>query len=287
MKRLFVGDEGRVRSGWVVATFGAVAGLVLLTLTLAREAWADADKLGSLDSPAAGWFTWPTLLAGLGATAVCHRVFAEGAGLALEGAARRFGLGLALSAAVVTAACVVPSLVGVAPLHGTGVGLASVARVVVVHALCVAPTAVGEELLLRGVPLRALARGTNPSAAVAVTGGLFGLFHLLNPGASLVAALNVALVGAWFGAVAWRTGSLWMSCGLHVGWNFTEGVVFGQPVSGLLPGTSLLASSAPAGPGFFHGGAFGPEAAGWTAVLLVLALAVTLAWPGTRTRGSP
>ena len=97
-----------------------------------------------------------------------------------------------------------------------------------------------------------------------------------NPAATWLAALQVALVGAWFGALTVRTGSLWVAMGLHVAWNFFEGFVFGQPVSGNAPGTSLLIGGNAAAPTFWSGGAFGPEAAGWTAVVLVLGLGLTL-----------
>ena len=89
----------------------------------------------------------------------------------------------------------------------------------------------------------------------------------------------MALVGAWFGATMIRSGSVWMPMGLHVAWNFFEGFVFGQPVSGNPPGTSLFVAGPAAPPGFWSGGAFGPEAAGWTALVLVAGLALTLVSP--------
>ena len=139
------------------------------------------------------------------------------------------------------------------------------------------PTSVGEELLLRGVVMRQLAIVTRPWIAVALTGCAFGLMHLVNPGASWIAALNVALVGLWFGVLAIRT-SLWTSIGAHLAWNWFEGFVLGQPVSGIAPGTSLFAGSVQPR-GFFSGGDFGPEASGLTTVLLAIATLVCALWP--------
>jgi membrane protease YdiL (CAAX protease family) len=282
VKRIFVGAEDRVRSGWVVAAFSALALVIIFGLNFAL----DALGLGApvmLDDPRIGWLTWPTLLGALAATALGHFAFKEPVGLARERAGKHFMAGLGAGTGLLAVACVVPAVAGVTSLTWSAVSPVHFIAVTALHVVCVAPTAIAEELLLRGVPLRALSRGLNPAVAVVLTGLVFGGLHLMNPSASLVAALNVALVGVWFGAVAVRTGSLWMPFGLHVGWNFAEGVVFGQPVSGLWPGTALFAASWPREAGFFSGGDFGPEAAGWTAVLLALAIAATVAWP-TRAR---
>jgi membrane protease YdiL (CAAX protease family) len=286
MSGVFRAGDGRVRSGWVLLVFALVAGVVIGGLNVGLLLLL-GDALPRLDELSAARFTWPTLAGALAATAICHVAFREPVGLARLHAARRFGLGLVASAALLALACGVPALVGVTTLHGSGTSPGQLLRVVGVHAIAVAPTAIAEELLLRGVPLRALSRGTHPAVAVGLTSGVFGALHLLNPNASLVAAVNVALVGLWFGAVAVRTGSLWMPFGLHVGWNFAEGVLFGQPVSGLMPGTSLLASTWPRKATFFSGGDFGPEAAGWTALLLAVALVSTVAWPARRKTPEP
>jgi hypothetical protein len=64
-----------------------------------------------------------------------------------------------------------------------------------------------------------------------------------------------------------RYGSLWLPMGLHFGWNFTEGGVFGTAVSG---GQSHgLIESVLSGPTLLTGGAFGPEAS-------VIAIAICL-----------
>jgi hypothetical protein len=51
---------------------------------------------------------------------------------------------------------------------------------------------------------------------------------------------------------------LWISIGLHIGWNFFEGPVFGFPVSGLE--TTALLIHSDTGPALITGGSFGPEA---------------------------
>ena len=87
---------------------------------------------------------------------------------------------------------------------------------------------------------------------------IFGLLHLGNPHATAVGAAGIILAGLFLGYAFVRTGQLWLSIGIHIGWNFFEGVVFGFPVSGLTVYhvTRVVIS----GPELWTGGAFGPEA---------------------------
>ena len=63
------------------------------------------------------------------------------------------------------------------------------------------------------------------------------------------------------GAFYALTGRLWVSIGVHVSWNFTQGYLFGAAVSGGDLGVSLATSIAdPGQPLWLTGGAFGPEA---------------------------
>ncbi len=115
-----------------------------------------------------------------------------------------------------------------------------------------------EELLIRGYYLQNLRDGLNLPWAVLLSSVIFGIAHILNPNASWMAAANIALAGVFFAFAWWRTKSLWLPIGLHIGWNFTLGVVFGFPVSGMP--TYRLAAPTITGPAVWTGGEFGPEA---------------------------
>jgi hypothetical protein len=54
------------------------------------------------------------------------------------------------------------------------------------------------------------------------------------------------------------TKQLWLPIGLHIGWNFFEGVIFGFPVSGMNSYKLVLLRES--GPKTWTGGEFGPEA---------------------------
>ncbi len=115
-----------------------------------------------------------------------------------------------------------------------------------------------EELLSRGYHLQTLASGTNLFWGVVISSSVFGLAHLGNPNATWVSAAGIFFAGLFLAYGYLRTGQLWLSIGLHIGWNFFEGVVFGFPVSGL--DIYRLIRHQIQGPVIWTGGAFGPEA---------------------------
>jgi hypothetical protein len=140
-----------------------------------------------------------------------------------------------------------------------------------------------EELIIRGVILRLLWRAFGPMIAFVGSAALFGAGHLPNPGSSLFAALCIALeAGIMLGAFYALTGRLWVSIGVHVGWNFTQGYLFGAAVSGGDAGPSLARSAPAAGhPEWLTGGAFGPEAS-LPALLVCSSVGIATLWAAWR-----
>lgn len=96
--------------------------------------------------------------------------------------------------------------------------------------------------------------------ALSGAAGLFALGHALNPGASLVSTLNVAVAGVMLALGYVLTGQLAIPVGLHFSWNLFQGYVFGFPVSGLDSAGASLLSTEQTGPRAWSGGEFGPEA---------------------------
>jgi membrane protease YdiL (CAAX protease family) len=137
-----------------------------------------------------------------------------------------------------------------------------------------------EELLSRGYHLQTIASGTNIFWGMVISSSMFGLAHLKNPNATWVSAAGIFFAGIFLGYAYLRTGQLWLSIGLHIGWNFFEGVVFGFPVSGL--DIYHLTHNQIQGPEIWTGGAFGPEAG--LIVLPALVIGSALIWLYTRGR---
>ena len=115
-----------------------------------------------------------------------------------------------------------------------------------------------EELLSRGYHLQTIVSGINLFWGVIISSAVFGLLHIFNPGATWVSTTGILFAGLFLAYGYVRTKQLWLSIGLHIGWNFFEGVVFGFPVSGL--DIYALTRIKVTGPELWTGGAFGPEA---------------------------
>jgi membrane protease YdiL (CAAX protease family) len=115
-----------------------------------------------------------------------------------------------------------------------------------------------EELLSRGYHLQNLISGLNLPWAVMISSAVFGGLHYANPNATWEGAVGVFLAGVFLAYGYLRTRQLWLPIGLHFGWNFFEGVIFGFPVSGT--GTYRLVHTTVNGPMLWTGGTFGPEA---------------------------
>jgi membrane protease YdiL (CAAX protease family) len=137
-----------------------------------------------------------------------------------------------------------------------------------------------EELLCRGYQLQTIASGTSLFWGVLLSSLIFGVMHIFNPGANWASTLGIFIAGLFFAFAYVRTRQLWLPIGMHLGWNFFEGVGFGFPVSGL--DIYPLIRIQVHGPELWTGGRFGPEAG--LIVIPALALGVLLVHLYTRGR---
>ena len=161
------------------------------------------------------------------------------------------GLGLALMAGVYL---ILWGLGSAAFGPGTGVEGLGVGLVAALLA------AVFEELLLRAVLFRILEQACGTTIALIVSAAVFGLLHAINPGATLFSDAAIAIEAGVMLAMAYAlTRNLWLAIGIHAGWNFAEGSLFGAQVSGGAAPHSLIHATL-SGPRLLTGGAFGPEA---------------------------
>jgi uncharacterized protein len=137
-----------------------------------------------------------------------------------------------------------------------------------------------EELLSRGYYLQNLADGINLTWGVILSSFAFALLHTFNPGTTWISTLGIFLAGLFLSLGYVLTKQLWLPIGLHIGWNFFEGVVFGFPVSGL--DTYKLVKMQITGPETWMGGQFGPEAG--LLILPALCLGTILIFLYSKTR---
>lgn len=256
--------EGRLRSGWRIAIFLPLFALVSRILTKINFA-----VLGRPDPDTLDWWVQRGVLVVLAATLavwiarrfVDRRSFAS-LGLRLNG---RAGLdvvaGLAISGLMV--AVVIAVLVGLGMADVTmGAGSEGVGRRLLRLPLWFfgigIAVAWSEELALRGYLLQNLREGIGLAGAVVVSCLVYGLVHMANPNATILSGVLIAALG-YLRVLGWlRTGQLWLSMGMHAGWDFFQGPVVGMSVSGMA--TDGVMRTTVTGPDWLSGGAFGPEA---------------------------
>ncbi len=138
-----------------------------------------------------------------------------------------------------------------------------------------AAVSLAEEILFRGYAFRRLSAATGESTAAVLISMVFAC--------SLVAAnrpvnLGTAVIdGTLFGLVLTmaylRTHALWLGWGLHFAYRAVAAVLLGLPIVGHGEFASVADVMA-SGPRWLSGGAFGLDAALWTAVVMLAGMAV-------------
>jgi hypothetical protein len=128
-----------------------------------------------------------------------------------------------------------------------------------------------EELMFRAILLRILARAFGARWGLVLSSILFGVAHLTH--GTWLAALAITInAGLTMGLLYMATGRLWMSVGLHIGWDFTETSIFGVNSSdGLLLSIPMNGRS-----DILTGGSFGPDASVLSYIIGIIAVAAIL-----------
>jgi hypothetical protein len=139
-----------------------------------------------------------------------------------------------------------------------------------------APAALSEEVIFRGVPLVVLAAAMGRGAAIVVIAIAFALAHVANPNLTALGVGNIALAGIFLGLAFYAPGGIWTAWGAHLGWNGVLAAL-DTPVSGVpfdIPFLDYRAGT----PVWLTGGAFGPEGGLAATVALTAAVALAARW---------
>ncbi len=265
--------------GWAVLFLAAGFAVMLVVATLGARFIPGVDRqnmahLILLQSAGGlvgyGLLTWALGIRGLRLTLADLRY------LPLSRAGQGLGLGFLLGSAPAAIAIALSLLAGGAsflPDSGTG---SDYLRSVALTTLLLAPAALVEELMFRGVGQVVLARAFGRVPAVLALSGVFALAHLLNPNSTALGLVNIALAGVFLGLAFYAPGGIWTAWGAHLGWNATL-AAFDAPVSGL-PFPIPLIDYAPGAPQWLTGGSFGPEGGLVATVAILLATAAAWRW---------
>ena len=247
----------------LAAGFGQALGSAIMLPSAAAKMWArNAVILGVV------LLTYKLLIARLGASARDD--------LGRRRAAPDLGMGILIGFALMAASVGVAAIADVYNLMGQG------DTSQLVHELITAAImpAFMEEILFRGILFRWIEEFAGSWAALVITSALFGLAHILNPNATWFSSFAIAIeAGLLLGGAYMLTRSLWLPIGLHAAWNFTQGEVFGVPVSG--DAVHGLLRSRLSGPPIVSGGGFGLEAS-IIALVIATAAGICFVWLAVR-----
>lgn len=295
-RRITRNARGDLRAGWrLLIFFGLMVGLmvpvvVAIVIGFAVQAGLSPDAgppdvawlaRPSFDNPWMFWSNVLQLLVVVVASLLMIWLF-ERRGVATLGlaasrsTARDLVWGWSLGWLAMTAVFAVLAAAGVIQIElQAGSGVAWFARRGAYYLVFFLVAAAFEEVLCRGYLLQVLAEGAGAVVAVIVTSLFFVVLHSANPGMGAGAAVQIFTAGCVLAIAYLRTRALWLPIALHAAWNFTQGFIYGLPVSGVTPDDTLLAITS-SGPGWLTGGDFGPEG-GIVAVLVLAVLAVLVA----------
>ncbi|HEU0118948.1 MAG TPA: CPBP family intramembrane glutamic endopeptidase [Bryobacteraceae bacterium] len=245
---------------------GRVAVFLALAYTIQFVAFGLLQAFGTFIGATLGAFT-----GGAVATVLALRIYQQGTlsdiGLAWHKAAGRhllIGVGLGAGAAVVSVG--LPWLIDKAyfvPAPDFPFSWPSLLLVGIVLLF----GALGEELIFRGYPFQMLAGRYGTFQILLPAAVLFAAAHAGNLNSSPLGLFNTFLWGVLLGYAVLRSGDLWLSTGIHFGWNVAL-PFFGVNLSGFRVGMTGYKLEWRAGP-LWSGGDYGPEGSLLTLLLVV------------------
>ena len=135
---------------------------------------------------------------------------------------------------------------------------------------------ISEEIACRGIIFRLISDKWNVATGLVVSALLFGFLRLFNEGAAVWSSLALALNSGWLMAIAYAYHqTIWVPIGMHWGWNYIQGNIFGCSVSGQATGLTPLITPSISGPDILTGGEFGPEA---SIITIVIGIAISIVY---------
>lgn len=138
-----------------------------------------------------------------------------------------------------------------------------------------------EEIIVRGYFMVSLARDYKVFVAIIVSSLAFALIHIFNEGMTIIAFINILLIGIFFAVYIFKRGSIWGACAIHSMWNFAQGNVFGISVSGMdtMPSILTVTQNTSRGMWLLNGGAFGLEGSLLATIVIIVSIALVLLLP--------
>jgi len=159
---------------------------------------------------------------------------------------------------------------------------------ILVGVIAVAAVAFGEEASYRGYPIKNLAEGLAKARwgmviAVVIPAIYFGLAHSTNENATWLTVFNIVIFGLLFGTGYVLTGELALPIGLHFGWDFVQGFMFGVVAEGRKYGSVLVLTDDPSAT-LWTGRPYGAEGGLLGTAAFIAGFLATFAWARSQHR---
>ncbi|OJJ19253.1 hypothetical protein BKI52_20795 [marine bacterium AO1-C] len=302
MKALFYNlQENRLRAGWRILIFAILFWGLSALIFVIRPLFGDLSKRAFLNHYRIV-IVFILAMAATIAVALSRKKLDKQSIVSLGLAAnkrtwRDLLFGFALSGAMAGIFLVLLVTLGLVEFQGLNIGrtplaknqttgfirLMSAISVVSMTILLLEDVLVGywEEIVFRGYIFQNMVVGLGLRWAIGISCLLYGLIHAANPNASLLSSSIIMLFGflRLYGYLS--TQMLWLSMGMHIGWNFFQGPVFGFAASGHSQVTFFKLKLV--GQSWLTGGAFGPEGSILIIPIIILALVVMRWWAQVQT----
>ena len=169
-------------------------------------------------------------------------------------------------------------VVGICMLTGTmeyeGVAMTASSSVILLWLGGFLVQGMHEEVICRGYLMVSLANRTAVVWAILINSLLFSAIHLFNPEVGVLPLANLVLYGVFASIYFLRTNNIWGVAANHSLWNFTQGNLFGMPVSGMGFDETVFSFRPVDGYEIVNGGAFGVE--GGIVTTIVYAIGILL-----------
>lgn len=277
MKAVFVNpEEGRLRTGWRIVAFAS--GLMALNAVMFVSVRAILGSLPRQSILPFLIFGFVTTVSVFAARRFLDQRSIKSLGLHIDKHAILDLVGGMLISALVMAVMFFALLwAGLIEFQGfawwtddptVSATLSAAALPAILLVMCkLAIVAWWEELVFRGYLFQNTVPVLGLTGSIVLLSLVFGVLHGMNPNATVLSTVLIALITPQLVYAYLKTGQLWLPIGIHWGWNLFQASVFGFSASGQASPTMIAQS--PTGPDWLSGGTFGAEGS-------VLILPVTL-----------
>lgn len=192
-------------------------------------------------------------------------------GFGKENAVKHYGIGMAVGLATFSLCFVLGIASGV--LHVQGINKDCNVGIVLLYIVGFMIQGMSEEVMFRGYFMISIMKKSSLTKAVLINSLIFAICHILNPGLSILAFINLMIIGIFLSVYVVYTNDIWGASAYHFMWNFAQGTLYGVSVSGTNVSGAILHTVTDETPAVLSGGAFGMEGSIFTTLVMGAVLA--------------